>query len=328
VGKSGGLALLWNDSIAVEILNYSSSHINACVSFAGSDYKWKFIGFYRNPDRNSRHESWKLLSHLGSFLPDDWLCTGDFNEIVDSTEKAGGSLRSTRQMELFRHIILENQLSDLGFRGSIFTWSNKRDSGVLVKECLDRALATTGWCENFPDVEVNVLVARCSDHKPLWIRMLSNISVKRRVYSFKYEASWNEDKDCEPLIQSTWEGTVVADSSLRGIQQKLHECKVALLSWSSQKFGNVDRRVKSLTRRLESLQWVESARNQDCIKQVQREIEQLLEMEDIKWKQRAKRNWIIKGDRNTKFYHACANQRKRKTFISEIGLVRELKVNS
>jgi hypothetical protein len=37
----------------------------------------------------------------------------------------------------------------------------------------------------------------------------------------------------------------------------------------------------------------------------------LLDQENIKWKQRAKVNWLQGGDRNTKYYHACANYRKK-----------------
>jgi hypothetical protein len=44
----------------------------------------------------------------------------------------------------------------------------------------------------------------------------------------------------------------------------------------------------------------------------------LLEQEKLKWKQRAKETWLQFGDRNTKFYHACANQKKRRSQIMKI----------
>jgi hypothetical protein len=40
-----------------------------------------------------------------------------------------------------------------------------------------------------------------------------------------------------------------------------------------------------------------------------KELYDLLEQEDLKWKQRAKENWLRFGDRNTKYIHACATQR-------------------
>lgn len=56
----------------------------------------------------------------------------------------------------------------------------------------------------------------------------------------------------------------------------------------------------------------------DQIRKTQGEINQALEMEDIKWKQQAKRNWYRQGDRNTQFFHAWANQRRRSNFLSSI----------
>lgn len=51
---------------------------------------------------------------------------------------------------------------------------------------------------------------------------------------------------------------------------------------------------------------------------LQEDLNVLLEHEELKWKQRANENWLKFGDRNTKFYHACANQRSRGNRIVQI----------
>lgn len=44
----------------------------------------------------------------------------------------------------------------------------------------------------------------------------------------------------------------------------------------------------------------------------------MLEKEDLRWRQRAKTNLYKLGDRNTMYFHAYANQRKRRNQIKEV----------
>jgi len=140
VDPVGGLGLFWRDGGIVDIHSYSLHHINAKVSLADSNGVWAFTGFYGYPDQTQRDESWKLMSALNNFNQQTWLCIGDFNEILDQSEKVGGggALWNVGQMEEFIKGIHECNLGDLGYVGSKFTWSNKRESGAFVKERLDR----------------------------------------------------------------------------------------------------------------------------------------------------------------------------------------------
>lgn len=69
IGRSGGLAFLWKDLGEVDIINYSLRHICASIKLRGSDFQWKFTGFYGNPNRALREDSWHLLNHLSSYSP-------------------------------------------------------------------------------------------------------------------------------------------------------------------------------------------------------------------------------------------------------------------
>jgi exonuclease III len=316
VGRSGGLALFWKDTEEVTIQNFSLRHINVMVTLRGSGHQWKFTGFYGNPDCALRGESWSLLAQLSLLIPDDWLCLGDFNEIADQTEKVGGRVRNEAQMRAFWATLSDCLLNDLGFRGSTFTWSNKRSSGEFVKERLDRALATAGWCAKFPDVEVQVMASRSSDHRPLWVSFTSPPIWIPRI--FRFEASWNVSEDCAEVIKKAWSEVGGSGSPMQDILQKLRQCQQALSCWSCFKFGSLTRSLKGLTRRLEGLQDKENPSNLEEIKLLQQEIHQLMEMEDIKWRQRAKRNWYKHGDRNTQYFHAWATQRRRTNFIRSV----------
>jgi hypothetical protein len=97
--------------------------------------------FYGHPLPHKRHESWELLAHLKKFCPGAWMVVGDFNEIVNQSDKIGGAQRREGQMVLFRNVLEDCGLSDLGFLGSKFTWSNGHHDDTFMKERLDRAVA-------------------------------------------------------------------------------------------------------------------------------------------------------------------------------------------
>ena len=74
----------------MEIQNFSPWHINGIVTTPLSNQRWKFTGFYGQPDVAKRNEGWDLLKHLAKLAPEPWLCIGDFNEVLTMIEKWGG----------------------------------------------------------------------------------------------------------------------------------------------------------------------------------------------------------------------------------------------
>lgn len=100
------------------------------------------------------------MKYLATFAPHAWLRIGDFNEILEDFEKQGGARRLGAQIEEFKHSLEYCQLSDVGFTGSRFTWSNMRRDDQFTKERLDRAVATTYFATFFAQLIVEVLDAR------------------------------------------------------------------------------------------------------------------------------------------------------------------------
>lgn len=49
-----------------------------------------------------------------------------------------------------------------------------------------------------------------------------------------------------------------------------------------------------------------------------REIEFLLEQEEIKWAQRSRLNWLQHGDKNTSYFHNFASARRKKNMIKKL----------
>jgi hypothetical protein len=236
--------------------------------------------------------------------------TRRFNEITDQSEKMGAFLRKEGQMDNFRMALEGCSLSDLGFIGSKYTWSNCRSDGSFIKERLDRAVANMEWVALYKEVEVRILAATSSDHKPVLVEFLEE-SRERWCGNrgFKFEASWWVDEECGTVIKNAWAETGSADNPINSVRNKLVQCQSALKCWSRRKFGQAEETLKKKTKELELLQNGEDSSNQEAIKIQQAEIDFILEQEDIRWKQRSKQNWYKEGDRNTSFFHAWASHK-------------------
>ena len=64
MGRGGGLALFWMKKADVEVLSFSKYHIDVSVGVENEGRVSRFIGFYGEPDKSKRHESWKILHRL------------------------------------------------------------------------------------------------------------------------------------------------------------------------------------------------------------------------------------------------------------------------
>lgn len=75
-----------------------------------------------------------------------------------------------------------------------------------------------------------------------------------------------------------------------------------------------NKKLKELT----ELQQTEGPTNVAVMRTLQNELHVMMEQEDLKWRQRAKDTWLKHDDRNTKYFHACANQQKKGNLLLNI----------
>ena len=90
--RGGGLALFWLNFVDLSVDSFSPNHIDSIIN-KGKEEVWRFTGFYGEPVTHKRMDSWNKLRHLHNKFNLPWLCAGDFNEIIQSSEKLGGSSR-------------------------------------------------------------------------------------------------------------------------------------------------------------------------------------------------------------------------------------------
>lgn len=188
-GASGGLSLLWKDTVQLEILEANPNFIDTKVLFKGAQSHINFT--YGALQVENRAEVWAKISAIGSSRDTPWLLTGDFNEILDNEEKEGGPLRWEGSFTTFRSFVADNGLWDLKHSGNKLSW---RGSRYLhhIKACLDRSMANCAWSEAYPKGRCCYLRVEGSDHRPL-ITYFNSTAPKRRGM-FRFNRTLTEDE--------------------------------------------------------------------------------------------------------------------------------------
>ncbi|KAK6153958.1 hypothetical protein DH2020_013597 [Rehmannia glutinosa] len=195
--KKGGLILLWKKPLVLTVASYSDGHIDSVVQ--DGEHRWRFTGFYGNPDTSKRKYSWELmrkLAAMGEFEHLPWLIGGDFNEICSHNEKSGGRRRPETQIDEFNRVIEECELREIYGEGDWFTSVNRRSGEEIIFEKLDRFLSTFNWRLLYPIAKKYTLEYYSSDHRAVGINWRSRVTMhltnsEPRGRKFKFEKFWS-----------------------------------------------------------------------------------------------------------------------------------------
>jgi endonuclease/exonuclease/phosphatase family metal-dependent hydrolase len=186
----------WNNEIKIEILPYSQYHIDATDTEAGGD-PWRLTCVYEE-QTSERYKTWNLMKHIKSSNALQWLCIGDFNEVLHRSEHEGVQERSYAQIEGFREMVDVCGLYDLDFAGCRWKFEKKVAGGTYCKVRLDRALATPEWSSLFPIATVRHMAAVASDHGPILLQWRQGDGGRRKRRGkklFMYETMWESHED-------------------------------------------------------------------------------------------------------------------------------------
>lgn len=137
-GKRGGLALLWNENIQVQLLEQGERFFDVMITEDPEEAPWRATFIYGEPRVEDRYKMWEILQRLKSRSGEAWMVAGDFNEAMWQFEHFSDTKRGERQMEQFRDVLAECDLKDLGFSGTPWTYDNKKRGSRNVKVRLDR----------------------------------------------------------------------------------------------------------------------------------------------------------------------------------------------
>jgi hypothetical protein len=216
----------------------------------------------------------------------------------------------------FRNTISQCDLQDLGYKGNRFTWTNRQEGEQLIQSRLDRFFANSGWISLFPTYTNTHLTRYQSDHCPISLEFTnktSNQGHNQHHYGKKFEQIWLTNENHLNIVKDAWQ------SRHSDIGNKLQFTLNSLHNWGKQTFGSLPKRIKETQNDLATLQ---NHPQTNCliqqIKDKEKELDDLLEKEEIWWCQRSRAMWLTHGDKNTSFFHQKASHRKRRNRIDSI----------
>ena len=89
--------------------------------------------------------------------------------------------------------------------------------------------------------------------------------------------------------------------------------------WNKTVFGKLDKEIKDKQLELQHLQnTIHTVEDVKKERDLRIDLENLMEREELMWAQKARSNWIIKGDRNTKFFQTVVKQRRARNRILQL----------
>lgn len=62
--RSGGITLIWNNSVNIKVLNYNNMFIDVYVTACNSTNQWYAAGMYGSPYHNSKHLTCDTINDL------------------------------------------------------------------------------------------------------------------------------------------------------------------------------------------------------------------------------------------------------------------------
>lgn len=187
--------------------------------------------------------TWQLMIHIKRDNKEGWLSVGDFNETLWSFEKIGGNPKSWRSMETFREAMRFCSLEDLGYTGSMFTWSNGRQGNDNIRERLDQFLASLECRNTHLSYKIRHLPRYKSNHSPILLESgLLNDGIERRGdrHGFRFEHMWIEHPAFVRTLKESWSATTL----MNNLSGQLNQCGADLVQWARKEFGSVRKKKK------------------------------------------------------------------------------------
>ncbi|KAG2668051.1 hypothetical protein I3760_15G142400 [Carya illinoinensis] len=313
----GKIWVFWIDELTFEVHGMSDQMISGCLSKGADSINVVFVYARCNPvERRLLWQDMEAMSDDRTPL----VVVGDFNIIREDRERIGGNPRSLSAMSEFNSCIHNCGLVEMTGYGGRMSWCK----GIGVHRVVGQiwTLLNLAFSQRFPNGCMEYLKRKTSDHCP----MLIKLAVESQRYGptpFRFQSMWCTHENFLQCVEGVWREPVPR-TGLVCLAAKLKKLKPVLRKWNQEIFGRVDQSIKELEAKVELLEMQLQERHVAELEheymQTKAELERWENREEIQLSQQAKKRWITEGDRNSKFYHAVVNQRRKASAVSRMTL--------
>ncbi|XP_061369209.1 uncharacterized protein LOC133312082 [Gastrolobium bilobum] len=308
IGFSGGIWLMWDEvEFSLQVLKSNHQFIHSKISYHNHTRDEYITMVYASPQRHERRTLWKDMMDLNVDSSSSWIVMGDFNSLLDPTEKSGGGLFCWGASLKFRECLGACNIQDLGCNGPSFTWKR-----AGLQERLDRVCVTEAWSTLWPNHFVLNLPFYNSDHRLILVMDEGARNRSNGDMSFKFLAAWLTDDSFGNVVKNCWSDDNVWFSRSDKFKAEASHWLETTFSMLQKQKSRIQARLRGIDVRLD----LHPDENLELLKKsLWYELEVILVREEISWFQRAKCNWLELGERNTRYFHAISVAKRRRNKI-------------
>ncbi|KAL8106994.1 hypothetical protein AgCh_023701 [Apium graveolens] len=259
---------------------------------------------------SKNHVDVTVLMARDANLP--WCLLGDFNNVTSQQDKKGGHSYPTWLIDGFNDCLKETGLQDLDLIGHPFTWERGRNTNYWIEIRLDRVLANASWLDGFPMTSVYNLEGSPSDHSP--VLMIPKVRITgNQGNNFRFENAWLSEPMCGYIVEECWKQEAGED-----VSKKITRCARSLQPWGKEITCCFSKRIKECKQRLKVSRSGRDRNSVAAYRKAKEDLFLVLDQKEVFWRQRSKQLWLQAGEKNTKFFHASCNARRRTNRIQRL----------
>ncbi|GLJ40489.1 hypothetical protein SUGI_0834840 [Cryptomeria japonica] len=323
-GASSGLGIIWNPlNVQISLVGEDKYWQHCLVTILGWNENFNLFNVYGPSSAGDKRALWDHLTiRLCSITEGSCVVFGDFNVILSSNKKSGGIQRTSTTHKDFLEFVEKNHLIDIVPKNGVFTWMNRRSGFTNIVEWLDRFLVTGDWLGQNLVLESSILPLIGSDHYSIYLEVAKGQA--EGGTPFRFEKIWFRVPELYDLISVWWNEPVLGNNSrLFILNKKLKYIKVVIKEWNRGHFKNIHMEKLRIKAELEEITnyVITLGMNEDLFNKentLKYDLNEILQCEEIHWRQKSRELWLKEGDRNTKFFHRSAIAICNRNKISEI----------